>query len=561
MNHCVSKLITSVIGVLFVVPFLSSCDDTPTYTRQPIVPQLPAMRMSFSKPVGSLSLKYTLESEGMRAVVSRNKVSKNFAFIDLNNNRLYDKGEELSPEFEGTITLPKELSEVTMYGPFETLEVKDDRLVALSGDAVGGLSALSINNPLMPADVVTRIIALLSKNLTGSEQTLTIDDHNISARQIEDAVSKGWVVKGLKGQVVDPYTDLMLLYFKGEPGRSIKLDLDAFAAKSDCWIDYNDNGVKDEGEAFAQKELPEALEVTLGEDGKQMVPIYGNVTHFMIADGERAVSADFAVGARVVRSAELTDFKWGAQMGIEAVDMQSAEVLASLSVMNNPLKDLKLPGKTTLKKLYLSGSPLASLDLKPYTNLVELKAEKMGLKSITLPRDNTSTQFRIWLNNNELTSIDLSTSPRLSQLYVNKNKLSSLILGDPKIYTAFQLLECNDNLLTSVNFAEIRLLSTISCRNNLFETLDFNHPEGLQTRLTNIDLSGNQKLKTFRADKVQNLNKVNLKDTPLYDLSTFVPSVPKVSNPWRKGTLIIEASRITPERQSQLTEHGWVTKE
>lgn len=561
MSHHVSKLIASVIGALFVVPFLSSCDNTPTYTHQPAVPQLPAMRMLFSEPVGSLNIKYTLGSEETRAAGSQDKVSKNFAFIDLNNNRLYDKGEELSPDFEGTITLPEELLEVTMYGPFETLEVKDDRLVALSGDAVSGLSTLSINNPLMPADVVTRIIALLSKNLTSSEQALTIDDHNISARQIEDAISKGWVVKGLKGQEVDPYTDLMLLSFKGVSGRSIKLYLDFFAAKSDCWIDYNDNGVKDEGETFAQKELPETLEVTLGEDGKQMVPIYGNVTHFMIADAEQDEPVDFAVGVRVVRSAELTDFKWGAQMGMEDVDMQSAEVLANLSVMNNPLKDLKLPRKTTLKKLHLSGSPLTSLDLKPYTNLVELRAEKMGLKSITLPRDNTSTQFRIWLNNNELTSLDLSTSPRLSQFYVNKNKLASLILGDPKIYTAFQRLECNDNLLTSVNFAEIRLLSTISCRNNLFETLDFNHPEGLQTRLTNIDLSGNQKLKTFRADKVQNLNNVNLKDTPLYDLSTFISSVPKVSNPWRKGTLTIEASRITPELQSQLTEHGWVTKE
>lgn len=516
-----------------------------------LVPQLPSLKITFEEPIEILNLEYTsLSSE------NQNNGKKEITlFVDLNHNRYYDKGEELpltSPA-EG-IKLPEATKVVELYGNFASLIVKNEKVTDVSGSALGNLSNLSLQSGAMADDNITRIIALLPTNKSGDENSLTLDDYNLSRAHLTSAIAKGWTVKGLKGNTIAPYDDLMLLSFEGTPGTELSLNYSMLSSKGEVWFDLNDNGTREEGEIYKQDELPETLTVQLDEAGKRTIPVYGNLVYLMMEPGAEA--ANFSSDIRVVRSAELQQIAWGKNLGLTSADVRGAQALNKLSVSGNPLKSLQLPTEVrNLKTLELNESKITTLDLTPYTALSLLKAEKTGLTDITLPRDNDS-YFRVYLNGNELTTLDLTTSPKVSQVYVNNNKLTEIKFA-PEKYTAFQTLECNNNQLTNLNVNEIAVLRTLTCQNNLIETLDLNPPAGKRTILMYLDLTGNKKLKSIKAETLQNLNKVTLKDTPLYDLSTFVGSVRKNTNLWTSPQLIIEPERLTPELKTAIEGHGW----
>jgi hypothetical protein len=188
---------------------------------------------------------------------------------------------------------------------------------------------------------------------------------------------------------------------------TIGLWIDAAEAdRPGVWIDLNNNGEKDDGEAVTK--FRKFVGYTLGA---QTVTVYGKVT-VLYCEYNR---------------------------------------LTSLNVSNNP----------ALTELSCHENRLTSLDVSNNPALTELWCYENRLTTLDVSK-NIKLSFLSCFSN-QLTTLDVSNNKELYKLYCYKNQLISLDVSSNK---KLWLLSCHDNQLTSLDVSKNTLLEFLLCYNN-----------------------------------------------------------------------------------------------
>ncbi len=172
-------------------------------------------------------------------------------------------------------------------------------------------------------------------------------------------------------------------------GQKIKLTIDAADAdRADVWIDLNNNGIKDDGEAVTTFE--EFVEYTLGA---QTVTVYGKVTELRCSSNN-----------------------------LTSLDVRHNTALTSLFCDDNHLTSLDVSENTALRQLLCAFNPLKALDVSHNTALTWLNCSGNELSALDVSNNTALTQ--LFCFNNQLTALNVSHNTALRNLTCYSNKIS-----------------------------------------------------------------------------------------------------------------------------------------
>ena len=172
-------------------------------------------------------------------------------------------------------------------------------------------------------------------------------------------------------------------------GQKIKLTIDAADAdRADVWIDLNNNGIKDDGEAVTTFE--EFVEYTLGA---QTVTVYGKVTELRCSSNN-----------------------------LTSLDVRHNTALTSLFCDDNHLTSLDVSENTALRQLLCAFNPLKALDVSHNTALTWLNCSGNELSALDVSNNTALTS--LFCFNNQLTALNVSHNTALRNLTCYSNKIS-----------------------------------------------------------------------------------------------------------------------------------------
>jgi hypothetical protein len=236
-------------------------------------------------------------------------------------------------------------------------------------------------------------------------------------------------------------------------GETIELIINADEAdRADVWIDLNNNGKKDAGEAVTHfgNEYSTRTEFTLGA---QTISIYGKVTELHCYDN-RLTALD------VSKNPSLTVLDCG-DNHLTELDVSNNSRLAELWCEDNRLTSLDVSNNPKLVELWCEGNQLAVLDLSNNPKLIGLYCFWNQLTALDVSNNPKLTELYCW--DNHLTTLDVSNNPKLTELYCWDNHLTTLdVSNNPKLTE----LECSFNQLTALNLSNNSELNELSCHEN-----------------------------------------------------------------------------------------------
>ncbi len=222
-----------------------------------------------------------------------------------------------------------------------------------------------------------------------------------------------------------------------------ELTIDAAAAdRADVWVDLNNNGLKDDGEAVSRFGAESADINVFPLGSSKEIVLYGKVTKLGCSNNE------------------LTALSFYEQTGLKELDCSG-----------NRLRVLKLSALPMLEKLDCGFNELTALDI----------TENVALKSLECLY-------------NELTTLFLSNNKALTYLECMTNKLTALDLSQN---TALETLSCSDNAMTTLAISGNKSLTTLYCMSNKLSVLDISNNIALTTlacahnQLTSLNFSNN----------------------------------------------------------------------
>ena len=181
----------------------------------------------------------------------------------------------------------------------------------------------------------------------------------------------------------------MVLTTNKSVGETIRLWIDAAEAdRPDVWVDLNNNGTKDDGEAVT--EFDKFVKYTLGA---KTVTVYGKVTLLDCFSNQLAT-----------------------------LDVSNNTALTELACRWNPLTELDVRNNKKLWRLDCYSNQLTSLDVSNNKELNKLRCSSNQLTSLNV-RNNKELE---WLDcfSNQLTSLDVSDNKKLWRLDCYENKIS-----------------------------------------------------------------------------------------------------------------------------------------
>jgi len=202
-------------------------------------------------------------------------------------------------------------------------------------------------------------------------------------------------------KITEPHMTLTTTKNKGE---MISLLIGAAAEdQADVWIDLNNNGIEDSGEAVTQ--FVNYMGYPLGA---QTITIYGKVTLLACSDNR----------------------------------------LTSLNVSNNP----------KLEEMHCGNNQLTSLDLSNNPKLEWLWCPDNQLTSLNV--SNSTELLYLCCDNNQITSLNLSNNPKLEWLWCHGNQITAL---DVSKNTNLRRLGCYNNSIYGSNMTA--LVNSLPTRN------------------------------------------------------------------------------------------------
>lgn len=177
-----------------------------------------------------------------------------------------------------------------------------------------------------------------------------------------------------------------------EVGETINLTINADEAdQADVWIDLNNNGKKDDGEAVTEFGREGHVE-TLFTLGAQTVSLYGNVTQLTNVDNK-----------------------------LTALDVSGNPLLTVLNCISNEITSLNVSKNTALVELACRSNKITSLDVSKNQLLEEVLCGGSELTKLTL---SNPVLERIDANYSQLTALDVSGCPVLEELRIQENQFS-----------------------------------------------------------------------------------------------------------------------------------------
>lgn len=203
------------------------------------------------------------------------------------------------------------------------------------------------------------------------------------------------------------------------------------ADRASIWIDWNNNGSKDDGESDIDFRYGTSAEIT-----SQTVTVYGNITSLKVPD-----------------------------MSLTAVDIVTAPQLENLDLRSNKLTAVDLSQATRLKKVQLNkNSTLANLTLptRGLVHLEEFAAIGCDLSHLDLTASSALRTLEI-IENKRLTQIDLSNCTALESLDVSKCALDQLKMSSHPNLTD---INCSENKLTTLDLSQAPELIELWCYSN-----------------------------------------------------------------------------------------------
>ncbi len=187
------------------------------------------------------------------------------------------------------------------------------------------------------------------------------------------------------------------------PGENIVLCIACYDKydKLDVWIDLNNNGIEDSGEANIKfsndKEYPL---------GAQTITIYGKVIELRCNENR-----------------------------LKVLDVSKNPSLQYLHCYGNQLTSLNVSNNTELMGLVCSDNLLSTLDVSKNTNLGELLCFNNQLKTLDVSKNTNLT--RLSCSGNQLSALNVSNNEKLKVLICHNNtifgtKMNELVNGLPR---------------------------------------------------------------------------------------------------------------------------------
>ncbi len=257
-------------------------------------------------------------------------------------------------------------------------------------------------------------------------------------------------------------------------GEEIEVWLNADEAeRAHIWIDLNNNGTKDSGEAVVKFE--EVQSYTLAA---QTVTVYGKVTEINIPNND-ITELDLSqnpglerLGCIINRLFHLDLSQNPALKGlfcmgnyIECLDLSQNPKLEFLYCEANHLAELKLSGCTELTRLDCFGNELTSLDVSSCTKLTRLDCSNNRLTSLDVSDCAELTNLKCGYN--PLGRLDVRHNLKLKQLSVSRTYLTGLDVSQNLKLTE---LTVSDTYLTGLDVSQNRVLSWLNCSDCKFNS-------------------------------------------------------------------------------------------
>ena len=217
------------------------------------------------------------------------------------------------------------------------------------------------------------------------------------------------------------------------------------------------------------------------------------------------------------------------------VSLTGIEYFTNLHFLNcetNQLAAINVNGLTSLTRLDCNGNQIASLNVSALTAMQQLACGQNQIPALNIGnltnltfldcRNNQLTDLNLtglihigelWCGGNQLTQLDVGALADLRTLYCDYNLLTTLDVSN--LTANLVELNCNNNLMPSIDVSALTNLQELSCRNNIMPSLNVNGLTSLQrldcynNHLTTLDVSGLNSLGFLNCGKNQ-LTTVNV---------------------------------------------------
>lgn len=456
---------------------------------------------------------------------------------------LLDKGTSKTETIEVIV-----VDNLTLDTPSE-ISAKEDETLKIDILSGSGDYSISISDETIATASVSESVLTINTLLEGSV-VITITD-NQTSKSIE-----------INLQVAD----LPTIYFTASATWQYLITINAAEEdQPNVWIDLNNDGVKDDGEAV------EVFNEEIRYERADEMTIHGKVT-------------ELAIGSVNMESIDLTKNKYlqkltlTSQSSLASIDLSQNTELTYLDIIGCNASELDLSKNTKLKYITFSSmSNLTSIDLSNNTALETINGTACSaLETISLGDINKVARLDIWLNP-KLTSFSLANLTELTFLRIygnfsytgfpdlsNNTKLENLSAGN--IDFAGKSIDFSHNTnLKEVHLSQNKLgnsdfLNTIpnpdkiiqlSLNANLLTSLDVSDFTSLERLTCQTNQLGKSEMKAF----ISSLPTYTpTKDTPtaaliLIDTGRFV--TPKEQNVWDDDDIAnIKAKNWKPYNQN-----------
>lgn len=202
----------------------------------------------------------------------------------------------------------------------------------------------------------------------------------------------------------------------------VKIWLDAAATdQAGVWIDLNNNGTKENGEAITKfgGDPDQSTNVNVFSVGNnQTITIHGKVTGFDCTNSD-----------------------------VSSIDVSKNPALEYLDFQHNTIKAIDLSKNLALKYIECYGNlDLTSLDVSKNLKLTYLSCGNMKLTHLDVSKNSDLQELHCGIN--DLVSLDVSRNRALKKLSCRSNDLTNLDLSNN---TNLEYLNCYNNQFTALN--------------------------------------------------------------------------------------------------------------
>lgn len=252
-----------------------------------------------------------------------------------------------------------------------------------------------------------------------------------------------------------------------------------------CWVDWNNNGVKEEGEEITEADWMDSVS---HEVVSKQISIYGDisflslygltltdidVSHTDVLDyldvsGNNLETIDFSKNKSIktiilgdnpfksidfVNAPQFKSITLSQNYNLTEVDITTQKELTDFVFTDNEnISHFDFTANPNLEFLYLEAIPIETIDLTPNKNLRELLIAFSDLKDIKLP--DAPAMKTISLYSNKMSgTIDLSRYTHLEDIFIQNNKFNNLIIA--KDIKELYILSCFMNDLQTANFRPV----------------------------------------------------------------------------------------------------------